>query len=63
MRQIQAADMVQFNMFEMLPRRLIGIQVGCISGQTLQMDVFCGTVCQIGFNVLIAMDRRSIPDD
>lgn len=63
MVQVAATDILEFNMFEIVPNAFIGIQVRRIARQAFQPDALGGAGGQEGLDVLTAMNRSAIPDD
>jgi hypothetical protein len=61
--QVIRADILEFDMPEMVPDASIGIQVGCIGGQTRQPGAGGGLVRQKRLDGLAAVNRCVIPKD
>ena len=63
MVQVVATDIFEFNMFQIVPNALVGVQVRGIARQAFQPDALGGAGGQEGLDVLTAMDGCAIPDD
>ena len=60
--QIGAAEVAQFDVLEIVPDALVGIQVRGVARQLLQLEPRRGPLRQEVLDGLGAMDRRPIPD-
>jgi hypothetical protein len=60
--QIGAAEVAQFNVLEIVPDALVGIQVRGVARQLLQLEARRGPLRQEVLDGSGAMDRRPIPD-
>src|SRR2546423_2387072 len=61
MMQVRATQVSHLDMFEMLPYAFIWVQIGRISWQLLQMDKMRSPIRQKRFDLVAAMNRRTIP--
>jgi hypothetical protein len=55
-------DILQLHPFQVVPDPLIGVQLGGIGWQLLQMDSLPSRAGQEGFDLLAAVDGAAIPD-
>lgn len=62
-RKIQTTHAAQFNLFEILPRAFVRIQVRCIAGQLLEMNLPRAVIAQKVFYIVTTMNGRTIPND
>ena len=60
--EIVTADVLEFNVLEILPDALDRIQIWCIAWQGDKLNIARSPLCQKGFDLTI-MDRRAIPDN
>src|SRR5918998_3656295 len=56
-------NILQLHPLQVIPDPLIGVQLGSIGGQLLQMDSLPSRAGQEGFDRLAAVDGAAIPDD
>src|ERR671915_2627601 len=56
-------NILQLHPLQVIPDPLIGVQLGSIGGQLLQMDSLPSRTGQEGFDRLAAVDGAAIPDD
>lgn len=63
MGQVRATDVSEFNMFEIVPDALIGVEVWSIAWQTFEPDSLASALGEEGLDGLAAMDGSAIPDD
>lgn len=56
-------NVLQLHPFQVVPDPLMGVQLGSIGGQLLQMDSLPSRAGQEGFDRLAAVDGAAIPDD
>lgn|GEM_PF-1159926 len=62
MWDIEAAQIAQFDPFELLPEAFIRVQLRGIGRQTFQVEALRRAVGQERFDGVAAVDRRAIPD-
>jgi hypothetical protein len=60
---ITAAQSAQLDALELVPDAFVGVELGSIPGQLLQVQALGTTLAQEGLDRLPAMDGRAIPDD
>lgn len=60
--EVMAAAVLQFTLFEQVPDPFVGIEVGCVGGQPLQVQSFGRPSREEVFDRLAVMDRRAVPD-
>lgn len=60
--QIGTTDVAQFDPLEVIPDPLVGIEIGCIPRQLLQVQSFGGSSFEEYFDLVGAVDRRTVPD-
>ena len=63
MGQILTTQILEFAAFEQVPHLLLGIDLGRVARQALQMDPFAHRAGEKLFDHVCAMDRRAIPND
>src|ERR687891_675150 len=56
-------DILQLHPFQVVPDPLIGVQLGGVGWQLLQMDSLTSRAGQKGFDLLAPVDGTAIPDD
>jgi hypothetical protein len=61
-REVQAADVTQLDVFEIGPDALVRVQVGSVAWQLFQADPLGASVGQEVLDGLAAMDRGAIPE-
>lgn len=59
--QIRAVAVGQLDVFEMIPDAFIGVEIGCVAGQSFQPDTAIG-LAQPVFDDSAAVDWRTVPD-
>ena len=62
-RSILTHDILEFDVFEVAPNALIGIEIGRIGRQLFQMEPFSRAFRQKVFHCLTAVDGGAIPDN
>lgn len=63
MRHVLAADILEFDVLEVMPDAFIRVQVRSITRQALQMKTGGSTLGQVLLDNLAAMNRRTVPDN
>jgi hypothetical protein len=63
MRHVEAAQIAQFDPFELRPYALPRVQVRCISGQALHVHPLSRTIREELLDKMAAVNRRAVPDD
>src|ERR687891_1503285 len=56
-------DILQLHPFQVVPDPLIGVQLGGVGWQLLQMDSLTGRAGQKGFDLLAPVDGTAVPND
>jgi hypothetical protein len=61
--QVGTADIPQLNPFEVIPDALIGVEIGSRARQLFQMQALGSPSLEKIFDLLAAMDWRTVPDE
>ncbi len=62
-RKVAAAEVLEFHPFQIVPNALVGIQLGGVSGELLQVNARRRPLCQKFLDHFAAMNRGSVPQD
>jgi hypothetical protein len=60
--QVRAADVSQFEVFEVRPDALVRVEIGSATGRSLEAQALRRTFGQKGLDSLTAMNRRAVPN-
>lgn len=61
--EVKTTNVFKFDTFEKIPDTFLGVQVGRITRQTLDLNPFGSTFCQKRFDEMAFMNARAIPND
>ena len=61
--EAREANITEFDILQVVPQAIDWIEVGCVAGQTFQLEPRGGTLSQEGPYGLAPVRRQAIPDD